>query len=227
MENIITDKNGHRERLRRRFRDGGIKSLSDYELLELLLTYSIPRKDVKPIAKSLLKKFGTISAIFNADEDQLISVKGIGEKSIALIKLIHACHIKHFEDKMLSSNPLSNPEDVVNFSRVFLANRIEENLMVLFLNSKNKIIAYKIMDEGDIDHAVVYQRKILKKAIEKSSNSIIIIHNHPSGETNPSQEDIDITRRMKNTLQELNIRLIDHIIIGKSTYFSFLEKGIL
>ncbi len=221
------DYEGHRERLRMRFLNGGLIALSDYELLELLLSYSILRRDVKPLAKALLKKFSSLSILFSANIADISSVDGIGENSAALIKLIYACHVKYFEEKMLNSDPVSSPEDVINFSRIHLAGRSDENLMTVFVNSKNKVTGYEIISEGTVDIAVVYPRKIIKKALEKNANGVILVHNHPSGDPEPSGEDINLTRSVKDAAKSMDIRMLDHIIVGKNGYISFLDKGIL
>lgn len=218
---------GHRRRLRDKFLRGGVLSLGDHELFELLLTYSIPRRDVKPFARALLRKFGSVSSVFNASPEQLKSVAGIGDLSAALIKLVHACHVKYFEEKMFAGDPVANPEDVVNFSKFHIGGRREENLMTVFVNSKNKVRGYEIISEGTVDVAVVYPRKIITRALEKNSNGIIIVHNHPSGDPEPSAEDISLTRSVKEAAKPMDIRVLDHIIVGSSGYFSFLDKGIL
>lgn len=225
MEN--EDKIGHRERLRERFLSGGISALADYELLELLLTYSIPRRDVKPLAKALLRKFGSVSNVFNANKEQLIDVKGLGERSATLIKLIYACHIKHFEDKMLGSNPLSNPEDVVNFAKVFLANRRDETLLLIFVNSKNKVCDYEISSSGTVDSSLAYPRNVMVRAVERKANGLLIVHNHPSGDPTPSSEDKDVTKKMKEAARTMDVRFLDHIVVGTSGYYSFLEKNMI
>ncbi len=218
---------GHRRRLRDRFLKGGILSLGDHELFELLLTYSIPRRDVKPLAKALLRRFGSVSSVFNASSEQLMALDGIGERSATLIKLIHSCHVKYFEERMLSCDPVANPEDVVNFSKAHIGGRAEENLMTVFVNSKNKVRGYEIISEGTVDVAVVYPRKIITKALDRNSNGIIIVHNHPSGDPEPSAEDISLTHSIKEAAKPMDIRVLDHIIVGSSGYFSFLDKGIL
>lgn len=225
MEN--EDKIGHRERLRERFLSGGISALADYELLELLLTYSIPRRDVKPLAKALLRKFGSVSNVFNANKEQLIDVKGLGERSATLIKLIYACHIKHFEDKMLGSNPLSNPEDVVNFAKVFLANRRYETLLLIFVNSKNKVCGYEISSSGTVDSSLAYPRNVMVRAVERKANGLLIVHNHPSGDPTPSSEDKDVTKKMKEAARTMDVRFLDHIVVGTSGYYSFLENNMI
>jgi DNA repair protein RadC len=222
-----SDRNGHRKRLRERFCEGGIKALADYELIELLLTYSILRRDVKTQAKSLLRKFSSVSGLLSACPNDIASVKGLNKESAALISLVHAIHTKYFEEKMIGSNPLSAPEEVVNFSKVYLAEKSDENLMAVFVNSKNKVVGYEIISEGTVDAAVVYPRKIIRKTLDNNANGIILVHNHPSGDPAPSSDDISLTKAVKNAAASMDIRLLDHIIIGKNGYLSFLEKGML
>jgi DNA repair protein RadC len=218
---------GHRKRLRERFLKGGLKALSDHELLELILTYAIPRRDVKEQAKALLKKFSSLPGVFSANSKGILSIKGLNKESAALISLVHAAHVKYFEKKMLGGDPLSSPEDVVNFSRVFLSWMKKENFAVIFVSSKNRVIGYELMSEGTIDSAAVYPREIMEMALNNKAHGIILVHNHPSGETSPSEEDLRLTRAVKNAAETMGVRVLDHLIVGENEFMSFLDKKLL
>ncbi len=218
---------GHRERLRKKFLNAGIEGLHDYEAIELLLTFAVPRKDVKPIAKQLLKKFKNISGLLDASHEELRSVAGIAESSTVIISLVKELCGEYLADKMKECDVLSSPEAVRDFARMKMAGMRDEAFMVIYLNTKNHVNNYEMICEGTVDHAVIYPRKIVKKALAYDASGLILIHNHPSGMCEPSKEDISLTEMIKDTVKTLNIRLLDHIIVGKSGYFSFVEKDIL
>lgn len=217
---------GHRKRLRKRFKEAGSKGFHDYELLELLLTFSIPRRDVKPIAKELIKRFGNLSGVLNAGYSDLIMINGIGEVSTLFIRLI-----KEIQDHILfeaaqKRDLLSSPKSVVDFSKSKLSSS-NEKFMVLYLNPKNELIEYLLISEGTVDNVAVYPRKIVEGAISMHASSIILVHNHPSGHVEPSDEDKQITGEIIKACKHLDIRVLDHIIVGSSDHYSFSENGIM
>jgi len=170
---------GHRKRLRTKFKKSGIEGLHDYEQLELLLTYSVPIKDVKPVSKLLINKFKNISGVMDATEEELIKVKGIGDTSILLIKLIRSLLTKYSEEQMFSADAVNSPEKVYEFSKFKLGSKINESLMAIFLNTKNMVINYEIFSEGSIDSVAVYPRRIIEQALKNNASGIILVHNHP------------------------------------------------
>ena len=218
---------GHRQRLRERFSNYGSGSLHDYELLELLLTYAIPRKDVKAEAKNLLAKFKSISGVLGASVDELREVEGISASSAVLVNLCRELVTKSLEDQILNKDVLSSPQSVYDFSRVKLSHLENEVFMVIYLNTKNHVQGHEIIDEGTVDTAIVYPRKIVKAVIEKKASSVILVHNHPSGVCEPSNDDIRLTSAVKDSLKSVDVKVLDHIISGKFGYFSFREKNLI
>lgn len=218
---------GHRQRLRDKFDKTGADGLHEYELLEVLLSYAIPRRDVKPIAKTLLKKFGSIPEIIDADKKELKEITGIGIRSATLIKLIKEFTHVYLAGKMVKRDCLKSPDAVIDFSRAHLAGKKNEVLMAVYVNSKNIVRGYEIIQEGTVDRAAVFPRKVMEKALSYKANGIILVHNHPSGDCNPSEDDKKLTRDIAKAGELLDIRLVDHLIVGKSGYYSFIENGIL
>ncbi len=217
----------HRKRLRERFEKSGVGGFHDYESLELLLTYAIPRRDVKPLAKSLIAQFGSLSGVLDANSRELASVDGIGQRSALLIPLIKELCTEYMAEKLKSRDLLSSPGAVVDFARMKLAALPHEDFMVIFLNVKNEIITYETIHEGTVDRAVVYPRKIIESALAHHAVGLILIHNHPSGHPEPSAEDKAITNAIASACRPMDIRVLDHVVIGRNGYFSFAEEGLL
>ncbi len=217
---------GHRERLRKKYLQTVISSLHDYEQLELLLTFVIPRKDVKPVAKNLLKTFKSFSRVFDASPEELRSVDGIGENAAILIKLIKDACGKYLEDKAVRTDIVSNPAAVIDFVRMALGGLQNETFMIIYLNVKNHVIDYET-SHGTVDYAAVYPRNIVQGALRRNASAIIMVHNHPSGQCDPSKEDIALTATVKAACKTISINLLDHIIVGKSGYTSMAEKNLI
>jgi len=217
----------HRKRLRERFLEGGRSALQDYEQLELLLTFAVPRVDVKPIAKALIKRFGGINGVLDASRKDLESVKGLGTNSAALIRLVKDLFVVYTQGRTAARDVLSSPDAVLQFARVSLGGASHESFMVIYLNTKNHVIAHEIINEGTIDHAVVYPRRVVESALTHHAAALILVHNHPSGDTTPSQEDKHLTRSIEQAAKTLGIRVLDHIIVGRSSHFSFHENGLI
>jgi len=227
MKKVFPHYFGHRKRLREKFKVAGSKGLRDYELVELLLTYAIPRKDVKPVAKSLLKKFGSFGNIFDARIDELQKVEGIGPGSAVLIKLVKEILSLYLEEKMKRKDALTSPSSVVDFARVKLSGFFNEVFMVIYLNAKNEVIDYEIIQEGTVDGAIIYPRRVIESAILHHAAGIILVHNHPSGHPEASVDDKELTRTLRDVAKFMDVRVVDHIIVGKNGYFSFAERGLL
>jgi DNA repair protein RadC len=221
------DVKGHRERLRNKFMNSGMKGLHDYEALELLLTYAIPRRDVKPIAKALLKKFETLAGVFDASMEELLEIKGIAANSAAILHLVKELCGEYLAEKMQDRDVLDNPEAVYNFARMKLAGLKHETFMVIYLDVKNRVKNYEILHEGTVDRSVVYPRNIIKKALACNAAGLILIHNHPSGFCEPSGNDLKVTKMISDAVETINIKVLDHIIVGRSGYFSFQKKGLI
>ena len=211
---------GHRNRLRERFLSVGAAGFCDYEILELLLTYSISRKDVKPIAKELIKRFGSVSEILDADVSELIELEGISKVSAVLLKLVKEIKLEYSVEKLKAMKSISSSSDVYSFAIEKLAGAKDEKFMSIYMDSKNRIIDFKINAEGTVTQARVYPRKIIREAISLNAAGLIVVHNHPSGEVKPSLNDIELTKSLKSVCDVMDIRLLDHIVVGKSGYQS-------
>ena len=218
---------GHRERLRQRvLRDGGA-GLQEYELLELLLCAFIPRVDVKPIAKELIARFGTVSAVFAASPERLMEVKGIGEPTAAYIRATNLLMQRAAGDQLRDKPVISNWAALLNYVKVALRHEKAEQVRVLYLDRKNRLIADEVAGRGTVDHAPVYPREVAKRALELSASALILVHNHPSGDPTPSKADIDLTREIEKALAPLDIRLHDHLVVGASETVSMKAKGLI
>lgn len=216
---------GHRQRLREKFQMAGADKMHEYEAMELLLTYAIPRRDVKPIAKNLLSRFGSLRRILDASFEELKTLPSLGPSSATLIKLVKDICGLYLLDRVKDKNLLTSPQKVVDFAQMKLAGLPHEAFMVIFLNTQNEIIAYEIMNEGTIDQVAVYPRRIIEKSLAHHAAGLILVHNHPSGHTNPSEEDKKLTRAVNEATRLIDVRLVDHIIVGGGGYFSFRESA--
>jgi DNA repair protein RadC len=216
----------HRKRLREKFQKAGAEGLHDYELLELLLTYALPRKDVKPIAKALLDRFDGLAGVLDATQHELEEIKGLGPNSATLIRLVKELCTVYLAERAKEKDVLSSPQAVVDFARSKLAGLPHEAFMVIYLNTKNEVIEHEVIHEGTVDRAVVYPRKIIESALAHHAVGLILVHNHPSGYPDPSEEDKQLTRAAVEAARTVDIRVLDHIIVGKNGYFSFREHQI-
>jgi DNA repair protein RadC len=211
---------GHRERLRERFYSSGPDALSDYELLEMALFPALPRRDTKPLAKSLLKKFGSFAEVIHAPEARLREVAGIKDASINQLKLIAAAASRVARGQMKQRTMLSSWNEVIDYCRSSMAFAHKEQFRLLFLDKRNQLIADEVQQVGTVDHTPVYPREVIKRALELSSTAIILVHNHPSGDPTPSQADIQMTKAIIDIATPLGISVHDHIIVGKNGHAS-------
>lgn len=230
-EKIKNGREGHRKRLQERYLNGGYKSLADYEIVEFLLFLVIPRKDTKALAKELLERFSSINGIFEASLEELRSIKGLGDVSSTYIKFLGDMYSYYFEEKMLKDREdivaIRSKNQLINYLRKNIGISKSEEFKVLFLNSNNEVLGIETLFEGTIDRSAVYPRKILERVLSYNARSIVFSHNHPSGNTTPSQKDIELTNTLKDFFRLVDVSILDHIIISKNSYFSFLEEGIL
>ena len=211
---------GHRERLRERFFAAGADALSDYELLELALFAAIPRRDTKPLAKELLRKFGSFTEVIHAPVARLREVNGIGEASINQLKLLAAASARAAKREIERKLALSSWNDVIDYCRSGMAFADKEQFRLLFLDKRNQLIADEIQQTGTVDHTPVYPREVIKRALELSATALILVHNHPSGDPTPSQADIQMTKAIIGIATPLGISVHDHIIVGKNGHAS-------
>jgi len=219
------DHAGHRERLRERFRTAGPIALSDYEVLELLLFRSIPRADTKARAKALLKRFGSLAEVLGAPPHLLQEVEGIGEAAALDLKIVAAAAQRMARSEITGREVLSSWAQVLDYCRTAMAFEDREQFRILFLDKKNVLIADEVQQTGTVDHTPVYPREVVKRALELSATALVLVHNHPSGDPEPSRADIEMTRTIIQSAKPLGIAVHDHIIIGKKGHASM--KGLL
>ena len=218
---------GHRDRLRDRAKAGGLAALPDYELLELYLFRSIPMKDTKPLAKALLARFGDLAAVLAASVAELRTVAGVGE-SIALdLKLLHEATLRIGRANASKRTVITSWTQLLAYIKVALANEAREQFRVLFLDKKNQLIADEVMNQGTVDHAPVYPREVMRRALELSSSSIILVHNHPSGDPTPSGADVEMTRQVVEAGKALRIAVHDHLVVGREGVASLKALGLM
>ncbi len=212
---------GHRERLRERFTNGGADALPDYELLELILFRVFPRGDTKPLAKALIERFGNFAEVVSAPPEVLREVDGVGERVVQELKLVQAAALRLAKGRVIGRTALSSWSAVLDYCRAAMAYEAKEQFRIIFLDKKNVLIADEVQQRGTIDHTPVYPREVIKRALDLSATAIILVHNHPSGDPTPSRADIDMTRRIIEAAEKLNIVVHDHIIIGRNGHASF------
>lgn len=218
---------GHRERLRRRLIEGGPDALLDHELIEYLLALAIPRRDTKPLAKELLKEFGGIGGLLTADPEALLRVSGMGETSAAALKIAQAAALRLVKSDVREQPVLSGWQALLDYLRADMAHMTVERVRVLHLNSRNMLIRDENMGDGSVDQAAIYVREVIRRAIDLGSASLILVHNHPSGDPAPSQQDIYTTRNIIEAGKRLGIAVHDHIIIGRNGHSSMRSMGLI
>lgn len=216
---------GHRQRLRERLLQNGATALQDYELLELLLCLALPRIDVKPIAKTLIGRFGSFAGVMAAEPDMLMEVAGVKENTVAAIKTVQAAAILMQKQDVLQKPVLSSWRSVLDYCHSIMANEKNEQFRLLFLDGKNALIADEVQSRGTVNHAPVYIREVVKRTLAHGAVSIIMAHNHPTGDPTPSRDDIDMTRAVQRALAEIGVTVHDHIIIGRKGHASLRSLG--
>jgi DNA repair protein RadC len=215
---------GHRERLKSRFVKSGADAIADYELLELILFQVMPRRDVKPIAKALIARFGSFSEVLAAPETRLREVDGVGEAAARHLKVVLAAAQRFSRDPIRARPLLDSWATVIDYCRAAMAYEPIEHFRVLFLDKKNVLIADEVQQRGTVDHTPVYPREVVKRALELSATAVILVHNHPSGDPTPSKADIDMTKSLVSIAAPLGIVVHDHIIVGRDGHASL--KGL-
>lgn len=229
-ENVTNDEPdylGHPERLRRRFLLGGGRDMPDYELLELLLTIAIPRRDVKPLAKELIRKFGSFAGVVNAPLEELMLVKGVKENTAAVLRIVRECSVRSSWQSLkgMDAPVISDFDAMVDYCRSAMAYQTVEEFRIIFLNSKLYVIGEEIQQRGTVDQVAIHPREVIKSAMMHGASAMILVHNHPSGIVTPSKADMEITKRIKEAAEAVSIRLFDHLIISKSSVYSFHNQG--
>lgn len=218
---------GHRQRLRTRFLSGGDEALPDYELLELVLFGAVIRGDVKPLAKSLLTRFGSFARVISAEPRELAAVEGVGDVVVATLKAVQAAALRLAREGAMERPVIGSWDRLLDYCQARMAYGKTEELRLLFLDRKNKLIADETQQRGTVDHTPLYPREVVKRALELGASAIILVHNHPSGDPTPSQSDIDMTRKVAAAAEKLGIALHDHIIIGQGAHASLKSMGLI
>lgn len=203
--------------------------MPDYEFLELLLMIAIPRRDVKPLAKQLIKKFGTFAGVVNAPLEELLAVDGIKENSAAVLKIVKESALRMSWQNLQNDDVpvISNWDVMVDYARMAMSHLDVEEFRIVFLNSKLKVIAEEVQQRGTINQVAIHPREVIRAAINHGATAIILMHNHPSGDTTPSKSDIDITKQVAEAAKLVNISVLDHLIVSKFTVYSFKDHGII
>lgn len=220
-------RNGHRERLRSRYLYSGENGLPDYDMLELLLTYAIQRRDVKPVARELMERFHNLCGVLDAGPDELCKVPGIGKNSALLISLIRTLCTRYLQNNLSGKSVLSNPEAVRNYVRMRLLMYENEVFLLIYLDVRHQIIKTEIFDRGTVDTIVLHPKMIAEEALIHKAADLIVAHNHPAGTMAPSASDRDFTRKLQRSLEFLEIHLLDHLIVSRSGIYSFLDHNLL
>jgi DNA repair protein RadC len=215
---------GHRQRLRARFLESGPGSLADYELLELLLFSARPRQDVKPLAKSLIAKFGSFAAVIQAEPADLLAADGLGETGAVLLKAVAAVIERVLKAEIRDRPLISSWQQLLDYCGAVMGHATVESFRLLFLDTKNALIADEVQQKGTVDHTPVYPREVVRRALELGASAFIMVHNHPSGDPTPSAADIDMTREVARAVAVLGIRLHDHLVIGRGGRHASLKS---
>lgn len=218
---------GHRQRLRDRFLAGGSTALADYELLEMLLFSARPRGDVKPLAKKLLATFGSFSKVITASPLELARVEGMGDAAVAAILTVQAASERMLREQVLDRPLIQSWSALLDYAKTTMGHKKIEEFRILFLNRRNALIHDEVQQKGTIDHTPIYIREVVKRALELGAASIILMHNHPSGDPKPSRADIDITSQVAMAAKAVGITVHDHIIISERGHYSFRANGII
>ncbi len=219
---------GHRERLRQRFEDGGLSSLADHEIVELLLTFAYPRKDCKPSAHEAMRRFKNLKGVLEAPREELLKINGLGEKSTVVLRLIRDVSERLVRDKTINSGACySNPDDVYDFLKIAIASRPKEVFKVLYLDNSNRLIEERTLFEGTVNRSAVYPREVMQDALKQHASGLIFAHNHPSGSLEPSPEDKNLTRTLVFAAIFMQLKVLDHLIITQGGYYSFAEHGLV
>ncbi len=221
------DHAGHRQRLRRRFMKGGADALADYELLELILFMARPRGDMKPLAKAMLRRFGSFAEVISAEPAALTEEKGAGDAVAVALKAVQAAALRLLREQVMERPVLANWQALMDYCRAAMAYEPGERFRVLYLNRKNVLIADEVQQKGTVDHTPVYPREVVKRALELGATALIMVHNHPSGDPTPSKADVEMTREVREAGEKLGIVLHDHVVVGKSGHYSFKNEGLV
>lgn len=218
---------GHRQRLRERFLNAGLQGFHDYEVIELLLTLGTPRRDCKQAAKDALKKFGSLNAVLEADPKELQAINGIGPNNVFGLKLTQTVARRYLADRIIGQDIITSSDEVLDYLKHNLRDKTQEIFSVIYLNGRNEIIGMEELFYGSLTTSAVYPREVVKKVLKQNAAAVIFVHNHPSGNLNPSEEDIKITKKLKDAVATIDVKVHDHLIIAGNNYYSFADNNLL
>ncbi len=218
---------GHRARMRARLVAVGPDALADHEMLEMVLFLALPRRDTKPIARTLLGQFGSFASAIAAPVNELRGVEGLGEAGTAALKLVQGAALRLLRAEVMEQPVLANWDRLLDYLNAVLARERIEQFRVLFLDARNRLLADEALSRGTVNHTPVYPREVVKRALELHATALILVHNHPSGDPTPSREDVAMTAEVKAAAAALSVALHDHVIVGNGRWLSFRQKGLL
>ena len=218
---------GHRQRLREKFLKSGLDGFHDYEIIELLLTLGTPRTDCKQPAKDALKKFGSLKAVLEGNSKDLKEIKGIGDHNVFGLKLTQDVARRYLADRIVDMDYIRSSEDVLDYLRHNLRDKSKEVFMIIYLNGRNQILKMEKLFEGTLNTSAVYPREVVKRALENDASALVLVHNHPSGNSSPSQDDLTITKKLKDAVKSIDIYIHDHLIIAGNDVYSFADHGLI
>ncbi|HIF82656.1 MAG TPA: DNA repair protein RadC [Candidatus Marinimicrobia bacterium] len=218
---------GHRQRLREKFLKSGLDGFHDYEIIELLLTLGTPRTDCKQPAKDALKKFGSLKAVLEGNPKDLKEIKGIGDHNVFGLKLTQDVARRYLADRIVDMDYIRSSEDVLDYLRHNLRDKSKEVFMIIYLNGRNQILKMEKLFEGTLNTSAVYPREVVKRALENDASALVLVHNHPSGNSSPSQDDLTITKKLKDAVKTIDIYIHDHLIIAGNDVYSFADHGLI
>jgi len=218
---------GHRQRLREKFLKSGLDGFHDYEIIELLLTLGTPRTDCKQPAKDALKKFGSLKTVLEGNPKDLKEIKGIGDHNVFGLKLTQDVARRYLADRIVDMDYIRSFEDVLDYLRHNLRDKSKEVFMIIYLNGRNQILKMEKLFEGTLNTSAVYPREVVKRALENDASALVLVHNHPSGNPSPSQDDLTITKKLKDAVKTIDIYIHDHLIIAGNDIYSFADHGLI
>lgn len=222
-----SDPSGHRARLRQRLLSGGAEALADHEVIELLLMQAVPRRDMKPLARALLQRFGSLAGVLQADSRTLAAHPGMGEATAAALRVVTIAATRLARQQVREAPVISSWQALLDYLTIDMAHLTVERVRVLYLNTKNMLILDDLVGEGSIDEAAIHPREVIRRALDIGASALILVHNHPSGSPEPSRADIDITNRIAEAGRLLGVTVHDHLVIGREGHVSLREKGLI
>jgi len=221
------EKEGHRQRLREKFLKNGLDGFHDYEIIELLLTLGTPRKDCKQSAKDALKKFGSLKDVLEASPSELKKIKGIADNNVFGLKIAQSVSRRFLADRIIDKEFIRSADEVIDYLKHNLRDKSREVFLVIYLNGRNQILNMEELFEGTLSTSAVYQREVVKRALVNDAAALVFVHNHPSGNPNPSQDDLTITKKLKEAALAIDVSVHDHLIIAGNDVYSFADHGLI